>query len=267
MAIDLGDVYRLNYTNLSAAGAPVSADQVTVTVTLPDGTSLSPVVVAPTSTGVYLYDYPTTQAGRHIARWVATGAGAGATADAFDVRPANPGYLVSLEDVKKQLNMTATTDDEELRRFLEAATQVVERHVGRAVVRREITEERLADGCLILNWPPVLSVSSVSRVDGSATWAPADLHTTSSGIVRSLNGVALTGLVAATYTAGMAIIPANYALAAMIIVQHLWQTQRGTAGSPGVGGLETPGAGFTSFGYAIPNRAMELLGPSMPNMA
>jgi hypothetical protein len=85
--------------------------------------------------------------------------------------------------------------------------------------------------------------------------------------VTATAGLALTGRVMVTYVAGLTEVPANYGLASRIIVQHLWQTQRGSAGSPGVGGLETPGAGSYSYGYAIPNRAIELLGPQSPLVA
>jgi hypothetical protein len=261
VAYDIADVVPLTVTIKDAAGTATNATTVTLTITLPDGTTITPAVVnPPAATGVYLYDYPTVQAGRHIARWTSTGPQA-AYSDAFDVRPAQPAYIVSLADIKQQLNMTGTKDDEELRVYLEATTGLVENHLGRAVVRRTFTEEHAAvSGELMLNWTPVQSLTSVATVDGVTTWNVADLHVSTSGIVTAKTGVtALSGDITTTYIAGDPIIPGKWTLAARIIVQWLWETQRGTAGGPRPGGMELPGAGFSGFGYDIPPHAAKLL--------
>lgn len=278
MSIDLGDVYRLNFTNLSPAGAPVSATTMTVTVTLPDLTVAGPTTVAPDTTGVYHYDYQTVQPGRHTYRWLGTGSNPGAQADVFDVRPASPPYIVSLTDAKQQLNMKASDDDEELRRIVEAATGVVERHLDMAIVRRTVVEKRSMGNPSVTREPgvlqrftltkkPVLSLTSVVAADAGSTWNVANMRVTDAGVVEVLAGSIVWGPVNFTYVAGMLEIPAHYAEATEIIIQHLWDTQRGSKGATHAGGLDTPGAGFTSFGYAIPNRAIELLGPSISGIA
>jgi hypothetical protein len=267
MAVDLGDVLRLNYTHLSPAGAPVSADTMTVTITLPDLTTAGPTTVAPDSTGVYHYDYQTVQVGRHSVRWLGTGANPGAHAEAFDVRTANPPYLASPAALKAQLNMTGTADDDELRLYLEAATGVVERYLKRAVVRRTFTERHtVGHGKLILNWTPVVSLTSVETTDGVTTWDVSGLVVSAAGVVTTATG-SISGEVEAVYVAGDAVVVAEWTLAGLIIAQHLWETQRGQAGGPFAGGLDTPGAGITSFGYLIPNRAKELLGEPPPMVA
>jgi hypothetical protein len=238
----------------------VNPTTVTLTITLPDNTTIVVTPVSPVSTGMYQYDYQTVQAGRHSGRWVGTGSNPGAYVELFDVRPAVPAYIVSLADIKQQLNMTSTADDEELRAFLEAATGVIETYLGRAVVRRSFTEEHAVYGEILLNWTPVISLTSVVSVDGTTTWNTADLHVSTSGVVTAKAGAtALQGDISVTYTAGAPVVPANWALAARIIVQHLWDTQRGKSGATHAGGLDTPGAGFTRYGFAIPNRAKELL--------
>jgi hypothetical protein len=184
----------------------------------------------------------------------------------FDVRPADIPYIVSLQDVKEQLNMVAGASDAELRTYLEAATGVVERHLGQAVVRRQRTEEHNVRGALILNWSPVVALVSVARVDGSHTWDVSELHVSSAGVVTSLGGSSLVGLVSATYVAGMGIVPGEYGLAGRIIVQHLWETQRGSKGAVRPGGMSDSMAP-AGRGYAIPNRALELLGSGMPGFA
>lgn len=273
MAIDLGDLYRLTFQHKNPSGALVNADTMTLTITLPDGTTASPAVTNPPSaTGQYLYDYQTVQAGRHHARWVGTGSNPGAHVEVFDVRPAAVPYLVSLQDIKDQTNITNTVSDEELRSYLESATGVIERHLGQAVVKRSFTEEhQIGRGTLVLNWTPVVAVTALSLVDGTYTWDVNDLHVTPAGVVTTPLGVNPYGHVTVTYTAGLAISPEEYGLAARIIVQHLWETQRGGAGGPRAGGLGeslmSNAGGYSGKGYAIPNRALELLGGGLPGIA
>lgn len=259
MAYDLADVVPLTVTIRDAAGAPADGGSVVLTIGLPDGTTATPAVVHP-DTGVYQVDYSPTMAGRHMAQWVCTGLNASGYTDMFDVRPAFPAYIVSLADMKNQLNMTSTNDDEELRGYIEAATAVVEDELGRAVVRRTFTEEHSACGEILLNWTPVASLVSAATVDGSQTWNVDDLHVSKSGIVTAKPGAAaLVGDIETVHIAGDMIVPANWSLAGKIIVQHLWDTQRGSKGGAHPAGLDTPGAGFTRFGFSIPNRAKELL--------
>ena len=124
MAFDFGDLVPLTVQITDAAGAPANPGGITLTITLPDGTT---VTLTPTQTGTGLFqvDYAPTMAGRHPYRWVATGANASAYSGVFDVRPADPGYIVSLADAKAHLNKTTgnSPDDEELRGFVEYATE------------------------------------------------------------------------------------------------------------------------------------------------
>jgi hypothetical protein len=54
-------------------------------------------------------------------------------------------------------------------------------------------------------------------------------------------------------------VPAPFGEAGRIILEHLWQTQRGPSARPTLGGEET--VALPGFGFAIPNRAAELLSP------
>lgn len=269
MAVDLGDLYRLAFTLTSPDDTPVSADTMTLTITLPDATTAGPFTVAPQSAGQYQYDYLTTQAGRHLARWVGTGTNPGAYSEAFDVLPVAPPYMISLADAKQQLTITSTTADDELRRYLGATTGVIEEHLGQAVVRRSFTEEHSArSGSFVLNWTPAVSLISVARVDGTHTWDVSTLHVSPSGVVTSPLGEAPYGDITVTYVAGMAVIPENNLLAAQVILQHLWDTQRGSKGGPHTGGMaDSMQLGTGHMGYAIPNRAIELLGAGLPGIA
>src|SRR4029078_8544822 len=141
---DLGDVVPLRVEIRDTAGALANAGSVAVTVTAPDETSTTP-SVGNTSTGVYTATYTPTQIGRHRVRWVATGVNASAFTDVFDVRSGSSIQLFSLTDARAFLHLSKTTNDEELRGWIEAATAAVEAVVG-PVVPRTIVENVRASG-------------------------------------------------------------------------------------------------------------------------
>ena len=269
MSYDLGAVVPLGTTVRDASGALANAGNMALTITLPDNTTVSAPALAPASTGTYAYDYPTTQAGRHTVRWVATGVNAGAYADVFDVRVAAPPMLFSLAAAKAKLDIPATStgSDEDLRECIEATTYAVEYFVG-PVVRR--TVQQVLPGnrdAIVLHTTPVLAVTAVTALQ---SWQEAvDLGVLDvapdTGVVRRADDLCFpAGDYRWTYTAGRAIVTANMSLAAKLILQHLWRTNFGASrGLSSIGGgddfqvtEQVPG-----FGYAIPNRALQLLQP------
>lgn len=182
--------------------------------------------------------------------------------------------VLTLEEAKLQLNIADGDEslDVELGAFVTSVDEVIERHTRKTVAAREYTD-RIARGgaALVLRHRPVTDVTSVTTLDGSRSWDPSTLDVDPAGVVRTLNGTQFPGLLKVTYTAGHADeqIPDNFKLAARIILQHLWQTQRGSFG-PRPGGMDdsydAPGRSSGS-GYAIPNAALELLGPQPPVIA
>jgi hypothetical protein len=269
---DVGDIAQWDFET-TVASSRVDATAVTATVTKPDDTTASATVTHVT-TGLYSVTYVTTMAGQHSIRIVATGTPARSTGDVFAVRSNSPVAILSLSDARDHLNMEPgdTVDDEELRGFIEAATVAVENYTHEAIARRSVTQVRdVAWGSQVaLGVRPVLSVTSIVSTDGTTTWDPDNLDLdNTSGVLSYRTGGLLWGRVVVTFVAGYEVIPANYLLAAKIIVGHLWETQRmPTMGrsAPGFGGEETPWtAEGVRSGYALPNRAVELLGqrPSM----
>lgn len=271
MAIDLGDTYRLAMRNLSPAGDLVSATNMALTITLPDGTATVVNPVTPSGTGVYTYDYATVQAGRHLARWVASGTGSGSYVEAFDVRPAELPYLVSLRDVKETLNIdvATTTYDDELRVYIESATSAAEDHRDEVLAKRTFTWKHWCRGTnsVVLPKRPVVSLTSVTNVETGLSYNvngyDVDQNT---GKVWSFNGGTFVGLLEFTYVAGYTVVPAAYSLAVRLIIQHLWETQRGPMGSSRFAGSLDDAAlmRFRSMNIFVPPRAQELLGDRMP---
>ncbi|MER6534686.1 hypothetical protein ABT215_12925 [Streptomyces sp900105755] len=266
--IDLGSVYQVAVDVVDASGAAVNPGSATLTIILPDGSTVSPAVPTPTTLGQVRVDYVTAQAGRHVWRLV-TSAPTTAYADVFDVQPEMPVGIVSLADARAQLNMrpSETGDDDELRVFIAAATGAVERSLGRVVVRRTVVERHqiIRASEVLLREVPVLSLTSAVAADGSMTWDTASLRVdTETGLLKVASGPLLTGDVDFTYQAGEAVVPEDYRLAGLIIIQHLWETQRGAMGVQLGGDTDNWSAGR---GFAIPRRALELLGSQLPGVA
>lgn len=270
MPFDLGDTVRLAAECKDAAGTLTNAASVALTITLPDGTTTSPAVTNPPGqTGKYTVDYVSVQAGRHAVRWVFT-TPASAYTDSFDVREATPPLILSLADGKAHLNISSTTHDEELRSWLETVTSVVEHFAG-ACVRRTVTEDHdhlpvYGAEAVALRTTPALSLTSVLAVlDSGTDYAVADLDLDgTTGLVRRLDGGRMYGPLRITYVVGRAVVPANISAAARIILQHLWRTQYGASrGLPSIGGGEDFNVTepIPGLGYAVPNRALQLLEP------
>lgn len=271
MAYDLGDSVPLSVVTRDAVGNPADATSNVVTVTLPDETTVTPLVLNP-QTGHYQVNYTTVQAGWHKVRWAATGAIISAYADGFEARLANPFTILSLADAKRKckIHVDDNTHDEALRDYVEASTMVIERHRHQIIARRSITEYHDVSSTrrLVLQNHPAISLTTVERVDGSATWNTADLHLDpSTGMVTVLQGPSLSGHIRFVLLGGLVVVPRNITLAAGIITEHLWMTERAQTVSGARSGYEDSMDIRGLMGFAIPNRALELLGKPPPLVA
>lgn len=179
--------------------------------------------------------------------------------------------ILTLADAKAQLNIPTsdTSEDVELQGFVDAATAAVETQLGKVVDPRTIVDQLDYAGAaqsFLLRSVPVISLTSLVSLDGMQTWnvSPSVMRVdAASGLVTILSGPPVTGSTLATYQAGETAVRANVRLAAKIIVQHLWETQRGAMGVQ-LGDTETYSVGR---GFAIPRRAIELLGSQLPGVA
>lgn len=277
LSYDLADLVPLTINITDANGVLANASAVSLTITQPDGTFAVPSVTNP-SPGVYLCDYPPVMPGPHLVRWVASGTNASGFSDTFDVREATPPYIVSLVDAKQFLNITSTANDEELRSFVEAATQMVENVVG-PVLLRPVTEVHTRPGqVLVLKQPPAIALVSVTAIQTSGVFTRTQVYDVSlldldpdTGIVRRLDGLPLgcrrAGLppspLRVGYTAGRRMVPGSITMAARVVINHLWATQRGhfegLRPAPG-GGPNAPKKGKGTKD-TIPHLALELLQP------
>lgn len=172
--------------------------------------------------------------------------------------------LLTLAEAKAQVDVRGTSSDAEMQLYIDSLTSVIEGYIG-VVEEREVTETVTGQGpAVVLLHPPVLSVTSLTPIrPGGIALDVARLHVDGpSGVVSYLNGSRFSGGPwAAVYTAGRTEVPPTIKLAALLLFQHLWRTRNGPA--RGGGGADdfsvtepTPG-----FGYAVPNRVLQLLEP------
>lgn len=265
MPYDLGGTVRLAAECRAPDGSPATASTAVVTVTLPDGTTSAPAVEETGSAGAYRADYVTVAAGRHAVRWVFTGPAAAYT-DVFDVRAEAPPAILSLADAKAHLNITSARDDTEIRFWNEAATRAVESFTGPVVARQVVEDHNERESrAIALRHTPVLTVTAVEAlctggVDYDAAALVLDQAT---GVVSRRDGGRLLGPLRITYSAGRTTIPENITAAARIILEHLWRTQRPTRGGLAGGGDDySVTEPIPGLGYAVPNRALQLLEPN-----
>lgn len=275
---DLGDVVSLGVSIYNASGSLQNATAVTATVTAPDGTTSTPTVTN-TSAGLYDISYNPSLAGRYTIRWVATGTNASAYADDFTVRDFTHIGIVSLSEVKAHLNITSTTNDDEIRTFIDAAQDLAESYVGCVLGRQTFTSEKY-DGntdVIRLRNPRAISITSVYENGTLLDSAAYVLDPTGQRITRvttgSLNGPNYFGIwapgaqnILVSYVAGFTNPPPAAKQGVLEIIRHLWQTQRGSVSV--MGRVSSGDDYYTTPTYSLPRRAMELLDPvSLPGLA
>lgn len=169
--------------------------------------------------------------------------------------------ILSLPEAKAALNLTSSSYDTELQPYIDATTEVIESFTG-PVETRTITEEHDGGALLALREIPAQSLDSVTPIlTGGEIYAVSDLDlSTSTGVVRRLDGGCFEGPLRVSYTAGRSSVPPAVGVAARVIVAHLWRTQLGSRfAQPGP--ADEMSEPLPGFGFAVPNRSLELLRP------
>lgn len=285
-----GTQVPLTWTSTDTTGTPFEGDVVVLTVTAPDGTTSTPAITR-AGGGQYETGYQTSQAGHHLVAWTATATGppalADAYADTFEVQPAQDGTIVSLAEAKEILHLTSTTQFDSIIQGKNAAITNWIEYVCGPVVQQTITETIPARGTeTILSKPPVLELLPWTQVPpelanlGITVAVPPSpmLRTRVYGIEWPLTQLYCDlrkGIVTHTsglpfyycaylwqYRAGRVVIPGGIYEASKIALEHLFEIERGGSGSGDMSEGESETAD-TGFGFAVPNRAIELLTPFM----
>lgn len=275
---DIGDVVTVSIAIRDSTGALADATSVSVTFTLPDLTVAGPFTATHGTIGQYSYAYTTSQAGRHLVKWTATGTNAGIEPDVFDVAPADPHFLISIADAKDACNIAPAniTHDAELRLYLAAATVVIENIAGDQLPDTYVYTTDGGETSILLPDAPISGVTSIKV--GSVTLNPASYTVNlPSGIVygwpSGVMGGYLSGIpsptyasaflpgiqnVQVTYTVGSTSIPPDVVLATRELVRH-WYQRGQQSNRPAFGAAGDPGTTYVA-GYAIPNFVIGMLG-------
>jgi hypothetical protein len=277
---------RISTTVRDVTGTLVDAGTLTLVVKLAqaDGTTVTTGTYASPahdSVGTYHQDIPVADLaglGHYQYVWTSTGAGAGASFGDFDVFDPFEQAVLPLQDAKDMLNIpqAITTYDAEIASWVATIGTSLEGMTGGPLVNRTITSERAemtaGQTVIAVRQRPLVSVTSVTSVSGAAVSISGGLDIDpNAGTFRRKDGWPFYGpfpwlpQVNVTYVAGWGTsVPAAFNAAARIILDNLWQTQHGPSVRPSMGGQEmtTP----PGFGFAIPNRAAQLLEGSLNGM-
>jgi hypothetical protein len=284
----IGQPVRISTTVRDVTGALVDAGTLTLVVKIAavDGTQTTTGTYAsPAHDGLGLYhqDIPVTDLvniGHYQYVWTSTGTGAGATPPAeFDIYDPFETAVLPLQDAKDQLNIpqSVTTSDAELQSWIATIESSLKAMTGGPIVNKTITAERaeMMDNqtVIVVRQRPLVSVTSITGAGGAAIDISAGLDLdVNAGTIRRRLGLPFYGpfftwlpQVNVTYVAGWGTsVPAAFNSAARIILAHWWDTQHGPSVRPSMGGMDMvqpPG-----FGFAIPNRAAELLNGHLNGM-
>lgn len=281
----LNQPVRVSTTVKDVNGNLVNAGALTLLVKTAqaDGTQLTTGTYgspANDSTGAYHQDIPVTDLaaiGHYQFAWTATGTGAGVSFGDFDVFDPFEVAVLPLQDAKDALNIpqATTTNDTQIQRLIATIESCLESYTGGPLVNRTITErsEMMSGQTVIpVRQRPLVSVTSITGASGGAINISAGLDLdANAGLIRRQLGLPFYGpffswlpQVTVVYVAGWGTsAPAAFGSAAAIILQHLWQPQRGPA-LLAAGAEEM--ATVPGFGFAIPNQAAELLDGSFNGM-
>jgi hypothetical protein len=193
---------------------------------------------------------------------------------------ADPLDVLSSDEAKRLVSISAsnTDQDAELEVFITAVSRRLDELVGPIVVRT-FTAEPYNGGCLSIRLlhAPVSSFTTVTEYNGTT----AQVLTAETNAAKTANNYLWDSTlgrlyrrasgndayfpagrknVTVTYVAGRAATTAavdeKYKRAAGIILAHLWRADRGS-------GSETFGEYSYPVGFAIPNRALEILGDEL----
>lgn len=281
----LGQDVPLAFNVVNDSGVPANATTVTVTVTNPDATTQTP---APSNIGLGAYTFTVpavSQAGTYLVRVVASGTGFTWTWETqFQVTGSGLEQVVDLPSVKAHLNFNNpldTSQDDELRGFILAATPIVRDIVG--PILPEAHTQFFSGGVrtIVPDFLPLISIQSVTEYYGLSAFLLTEQqlggqmnafaftvdYQTGEVTRRTFGGQAAMFAIGdknikMLYTAGRTDIPYNVRLGALELIRHNWQlTQQGGRGrmrhSMAGGGDEMT----VPIGFAVPDRVVELLAP------
>lgn len=244
--IEVGETYSsVTYEVRDPDGVLADAGSVTYSMTLPTGFVQAAVALAHDGVGQYSFDYLTAMEGRHAFDVIATGGVLGSMVrklggDVFNVDSANTWVqLVGLLEAKEFLGKDPdrSDDDDELRRFIGAASELVENET-RLWHRVNVVERLRPTTPLFLSSLPVVSVTAVEQ--GTTVFDVGTYRLDPVGALYPAYGSVYPPWVytpsvddvVVTYVAGEQVVPVAVREAVLLTLADAWETQRGPAALP-----------------------------------
>jgi hypothetical protein len=260
------------------AGSDLTGATVSCTVTAPDLTVASYSTTAGTVTiagTLATANVPAALVGTYLLVWAVSGTQTGTQQDQFSC-DAPTADLISLSDLREELNLNSTVKDEKLRRWLRAANGVIENITGpiRPYPQTDYFDGGTESVVLMARW--VSSITSVKEnwagTDYALTEQPVGASTSGYGytfdrdtntLVRRLTGGAPTMFypgvrnVAVSYIGGLSTIPEDIQLATAELIRHWYAKSQPVRSGPfGAAQGDEMSMGLN---YMVPNAVQELL--------
>jgi hypothetical protein len=169
------------------------------------------------------------------------------------------------------LGITNNVDDAEVMGFVRSASYIVNHLSGYTVATTftewaNISPLRMAFNSMsgyvpiMVDRTPVVSVTSIvpQFYNASPVSLTGLVIDNEAGILYLSASSLFLGPCLVTYTAGRSVVPSTLQMACRIIVQGLWDTQRGPAMKPDMG-LSDDMVRLPDIAWPIPRQAMELI--------
>lgn len=275
MRVPSGQPIRVTTTVTDLNLALVNAGTIKLTLQYPDGTQLDFTSPVNDSTGVYHQDLSAAnlnQVGHYQFVWITTGTGAGAKEGEFEVYDPFEVRLLSVQDAKAAVGISAanTTYDDDINSKIATIESNLERLTGGPIVTRQVSERVDATSnftSFVLRQRPVATIISIVEITTGNALSLTDLEVdTNAGIVRRkllLPFLLRTSACTVTYTAGWGtVVPPVFQEAAKYLFKELWRGTRGAAteGSSRMDGLDENRAS-ASLGFVITDEVLALIAP------
>ncbi|WP_160665342.1 hypothetical protein [Pseudarthrobacter sp. ATCC 49987] len=255
-SVDLGARASVKWATAPAEGPYALA------VTRPDGVLLDPAPV-PTGTGAgTVAAFTPAMPGRYLLSW--SGNGVAAYTDILDVWPADPQFLIPMDEIRNGLKLAPNADPatmDDLRLYNAAATPVIEDITGPMLAATKTFVSSGGGSTVILPHLPSqilgITLDGAPVLDYVPDLASGLIYGGSRSAVRPFG----VGELVITYRIGSAVIPPNIRLAARELVRFWWQGGMQGSGGGNVRGNRPEADVFTPSGFAVPRRVMELCAP------
>ncbi len=168
---------------------------------------------------------------------------------------------LTLALAKAHLNIAVATHDAELQTVIDAAEAGLAKRVGPLAATPTTQRVRGGRHQLTLDTLPVISLTSVTPVGGSALTV-GDLMAAPGGVVEyTAGGTFGDRWYDVVYSAGRTTCPDDLLYAVKELVRHLWETQRGRTGAGGPRTSDSTANTLIGAAYLYTFRISEQIAP------